>query len=551
MAATITVAQYLLKRLKSLGVDHLFGIPGDYILPLFETMAGSGVEHVAACNELNAGYAADGYARLRGLGAVAVTYGPGSLSLVNATAGALAESVPLLVISGGPVCEAYRTMPPMHHLLPGRFDASLKVYEQVTAHANRLDDPERATADIDEALALCLELQKPVYLEIPQDVQQHRCAPPAPRDFRRGMASDPAALAGAVEYLRSRITAGKRSVLLPGHEIERARIEQAVAALVDKTGLPFASMFVGKPAYLEQHPNCVGAYQGAGSLEQVREFVEGADTVVFLGCVPSDFNLGGFTAKLDERQTVLALDNEVTAAGRRFERVALSDLVSGLHAALPAGSGRSAGAPLHGFSHRTNAEYVPEADRPMTNRRLYDRIAKFLRPGDIVLADAGCAINGTQMQLPDDTRYIAACYWASIGMAFGATFGACIAAAPGRRIIALEGDGSFQMTAQELSSMVRYGKHPIVVVVNNQGYTAERLIHDGPFNDIAAWQYHLLPVPFGGVTGEDVHTEGDLERALERAEQHAGPGPLVIEVHVDPFDASEAFRLMSIALRSR
>ena len=547
----MTVAEYLLERLKSLGVDHLFGIPGDYILPLFESIGGSGVAHVAACNELNAGYAADGYARLRGLGAIAVTYGPGSLSAVNAAAGALAESVPLLFVSGGPVCAAYKTMPPMHHLLPGRFDASLRVYEQVTAHARRLDDPERATADIDEALALCLSLQKPVYLEIPQDVQLHRCAPPAPREFRRGIASDPEALARAVEYLEDRITSGKRTVLLLGHEIERARIESEVAALVEESGLPFASMFIGKAGYLEQHPNCVGAYQGAGSIAAVREFVEGADTVVYLGCVPSDFNLGGFTAKLDARQTVRVLDNRVVAADRAFDAVALGDLVRGLRAALPAGCARVDGAPVHGFSHLTRADYRPQPDTPMTNRRLFDRIARFLRPGDIVLADAGCAINGTQMQLPDNTRYVASCYWASIGMAFGATLGTCLAAAPGQRVIALEGDGSFQMTAQELSSMVRYGLSPIVVVANNKGYTAERLIHDGPFNDIPEWKYHLLPVAFGGVEGEDVHTEGELERALERAEGHAGPGPLVIEVHLDPFDASEAFLLMSVALRSR
>jgi indolepyruvate decarboxylase len=548
---TATVSDYLLQRLRSLGVDHVFGIPGDYILPFFQRIASNGVTHVAACNELNAGYAADGYARLRGLGAVAVTYGPGSLSVVNAAAGALAESVPVLFISGGPSLDAYRTMPAMHHLLPGNFDASLRIFEQVTAHARRLDDPERATAEIDQALSVCLSQQKPVYLEIPQDVQTFPSDPPEQREFRRGIHSDPDEVARAVTFLAGRISAGRRTVILPGHEIHRARIENAVTELIEKAALPFASMFIGKADFLEQHPNCIGAYQGAGSPAEVRQFVESADTVVFLGCVPSDFNLGGFTAQLSEGQIVRVLDNQVAAGKQLFDRVSIGDLVNGLLAALPSGAGKAAGAPVQAFLHTARNRYEPDPDQPISNRRFYDRIAHFLQAGDIVLADAGCAINSTHMQLPANTQFIASCYWASIGMAFGATLGACMAAKPGQRIIALEGDGSFQMTAQELSSMVRYDKTPIVFVVNNLGYTAERLIHDGDFNDIAQWKYHLLPVAFGGIKGEDVWTEGDLETALEIARGHQGPGPLVVEVHLDPWDASEAFRLMSEALRSR
>ena len=548
---TVTVSTYLLRRLKSLGVDHVFGIPGDYILPFFESMVHSDVAHVATCNELNAGYAADGYARLRGLSAVAVTYGPGSFSVINAAAGALAESVPMLIISGGPALEAYRTMPAMHHLLPKKFDASLKIFEQVTVHAVLLNDPEQATMEIDRALSLCLSQHKPVYLEIPQDVQNRPCEEPEERTFRHGIDSDKHEVAGAVGFLARRITKGRRTVILPGHEIQRARIEQAVTRLIEKTGLPAASMFVGKADFLEQHPNCIGAYQGAGSAEEVRQFVEGADTVLFLGCVPSDFNLGGFTAGLNDKQCVHVLNNQVISGKQVFDRVSIADLVNGLLAALPADAGNTEDAPRQLFSHKAQNQYTAQPDEPISNQRFYDRIAHFLRAGDIVLTDAGCSINATQLQLPANTKYIASCYWASIGMAFGAALGACFAANPGQRVIVLEGDGSIQMTAQELSSMVRYGQACIIFVVNNKGYTAERLIHDGPFNDIAQWQYHQLPVAYGGTKGEDVHTEGDLEKALDRAAQHTGPGPLVVEVHIDPWDAPMAFRLMSEALRSR
>jgi len=414
-----------------------------------------------------------------------------------------------------------------------------------------LDDPGRATIEIDRGLSACLSLQKPVYLEIPQNVQSYLCALPAERIFRRAIDSDEKELARAVEFLADRIIEGQRTVILAGHEIHRARIEEAVIQLVEKAGLPVASMFVGKADFLEQHPNCIGAYQGAGSAEEVRQFVESADTVIFLGCIPSDFNLGGFTAKLSEKQTVLVLDNQVVQGKQVFGQVSIADLVNGLRAALPADAGKTADAPVQVFSHTRQNPYVARSGQLMSNQRFYDRMAHFLRPDDIVLADAGCAINATHLQLPENTRYIASCYWASIGMAFGATLGACFAAKPGQRVIALEGDGSIQMTAQELSSMVRYDKAPIIFVVNNKGYTAERLIHDGPFNEIAQWQYHQLPLAYGGTKGEDVHTEGDLENALARAAEHRGPGPLVVEVHIDPWDASEAFRLMSEALRSR
>jgi indolepyruvate decarboxylase len=321
-----------------------------------------------------------------------------------------------------------------------------------------------------------------------------------------------------------------------------------VLELLDKTGLPAASMFIGKADFLEQHPQCLGAYQGAGSLSQVSEYVEGADTVIFLGVVLSDFNLGGFTAKLSEDQVVVALDQNVTSSTASYSDVPLTALLNALVEALPSGDVDTA-APLQMFSHKTALPYEPEPDAAMTNKRFYDRMAHFIQSGDIVAADAGCAINSTHLQLPQGATYLASCYWASIGMGFGAALGACFARQPGQRVIALEGDGSFQMTAQELSTMSRYDCPAIVFVVNNKGYTAERLIHDGPFNDIAQWRYHQLPAAFGG-TGMEVHTEGDLEEALNQASGHKGPGPMIIEVHVDPWDASEAFTLMSETLRS-
>jgi len=541
------IAEYLLRRLHALGVEHVFGIPGDFILPFFQAMAASDVTHVAACNELNAGYAADGYARLRGLGAVAVTYGPGSFSVVNAVAGAFAESIPLVVISGGPDSRHYRERTPLHHVLPDRYESSVAIFEQVTVFSAALTVAEEAAATIDRALALCLARRKPIFLELPADVQTHRVAPPRPLPAREP-AGDARATAAVVARLRERLHRSEQAVLLPGHEIQSWGLSEKLVALVQASGIPAASLLIGKATYLEGSPHCLGAYMGAGCPAPVRRYVESADTVVFLGAVPCDFNLGAFTAELHEEQCVTLWENKAWFGAELVEGVPLSAVVEALLADPPRPA-RPARPPVQAFLHRRGQTHRADAQAAITNGRFYERIAHFLRPGDVVAADAGCAVNALHIEMPADSVFLASLYWASIGAGFAASLGAAFAAGDKRRVVALEGDGSFQMTAQELSSLIRYDKRVIVFVVNNRGYTAERLIHEGAFNDIADWRYHALPAAFGGRPGMLVRTEGELEEALAAAEAHRGPGPLLIEVSMDPMDASEAFRLMSEGLR--
>jgi len=538
----MNISEYLLQRLKSRGVDHVFGIPGDYVLRFFAALDKSEVTHIAACNELNAGYAADGYARLTGLGAVAVTYGPGSLSLVNAVAGAYAERVPVVVICGGPRMEAYRSEPYQHHLLPDNLAASLNIFKEITVAARVLDDPDRAPEDIDELLALAIAESRPVYLEIPMDLQETDCV--APGDWPEVATGDASATAAAVARVADRISAAKTCVLMIGHEISANGLEETVLDLINKTGLPVASLYSGKPDFLEQHARCIGIYQGLGSQAEVRDFVENADAVIWLGAVPSDFNLGGMPDRLTDAQTICIFDGRVSLVGKTFSGVPVADFVTALLAALPADCGSGIQAPLHGFAHRASRKYRPVAGELLSNERFYDRLAHFIKGGDIVFADGGPSLSLAYVQFPVGARYVASAYWSAIGAGFGFATGACFATKPGERIIAVEGDGSFQMTAQELATLIRYGRTCIIFVVNNRGYTVERIIHDGPFNDISDWQYHRLPEVFGGQPGIEVRTEGDLESALERADAHAGPGPLLIEVHLDAWDVPEPFKQM-------
>jgi len=546
---TLNISEYLLARLHAHGVEHVFGIPGDYVLSFFDALSTSPVEHVSACNELNAGYAADGYARLRGLGAVAVTYGVGSLGLASAVAGAYAERVPVVVICGGPRRDAARSGLYLHHVLPKRPEASLKVFEQITAAAARLEDPAHAPAEIDALLGRCLAERRPVYLEIPVDLQTAACAEPGPWPGSVAEQGDPATAATAVQAIVHELLGARHCVALVGHEIRSAGLEDALLDLVDRTGLPVGSLFSGKPEFLEQHPRCIGLYQGLGSLEEVADFVEGADVVVWLGAVPSDFNVGGMPERLARTTQIRAFDDRVQLPGQAFEGVRLEHVLDGLRERLPAGHWSGLDAPRHGFAHRASEPYSAVSGRQLTNKRLYDRLAHFIRPGDIVCGDGGPGVNLAYLQFPRDSRCLGSGYWAAIGSGFGFALGACFARAPGQRVVAVVGDGAFQMTAQELSTMVRYGEPAIVILVNNAGYTVERLIHDGPFNDIPGWRYHALPSAFGGVAGLEVRTEDELDQALASADAHRGPGPLLIEVHLDPFDVPEAFKRIGARLR--
>ena len=537
----MNLSAYLLDRLKAHGVDHVFGIPGDYVLSFFDTLVASAVEHVAACNELNAGYAADGYARLKGLGAVAVTYGPGSFSVVNAVAGAYAERVPVVVICGGPRRAAYAEQPPLHHMLPGNYGASQRLFADITVGARLLDDPGRATADIDELLARAVAERRPVYFEIPVDMQPVEVEPRAshvPRSEAAPEAIDTDFVAAVV----ARVADAERCVALVGHEVRAAGLENEVLALIDRTGLPVASVFSGKAEFLEQHPRCIGNYLGIGSPPDVRRFVEGADVVLWLGAVPSDFNQGASPDAPTGAQSVIVYDGCVTNAGDTATRVSLARMIGELQDALPEGRWSSLATPVQEFAHKRTEPYQPVPDQPLSNHRLYHRMTHFIRDGDVVLADGGSMVNLAYAQFPARTRLLMSSYWASIGTGLGFTLGACFAAEPEQRVLAMLGDGSFQMTAQELATLIRYGRNCVLIVINNRGYTLERVIHDGPYNDIADWQYHRLPEAFGGAPGLEVRTEGDLETALAAADAHTGPGPLLIEVHLDAWDVPESFR---------
>ncbi len=541
LSVEITVAEYLLIRLKQIGVDHLFGVPGDFVLGFFNQVLNSEVSYVGTCNELNAAYAADGYARIRGIGAFATTFGVGELSAINGVAGAYAERVPVVAITGAPATINFRTRPLLHHTL-GDYQIPLKMYEKITVASTQLSSGETAPDEIDRVLSACLYYQQPVYISLPADVVTMKCNRPDAFVFPVHAPSDPDALAEAIHEALAMLHKSKQPVVIGGVELIRFKLQKEFAGLLDKTGYPYVTMMLGKTVLSEQHPQFIGLFEGDRSRDYVRERVESADCILQLGELMTDFNTGGFTTRLDELKTISANIRTVKIKHHYFENVYLRDFILGLTAKLT----RRDVATLKiqravdGCVHRHTQPYRPNAPQALTIKRFFDRMSHFVKKDSIVIAETGVSLfSAAEMLMPEGATFIGQTFYGSIGYTVGATLGVGMAA-PERRVVLFVGDGAFQVTCQDLSTMIRYGLKPIIFLLNNDGYTIERVIVDRTYNDIQPWRYHKLVEVFGGGLGLDVHTEGDLEDALGKAV--TAEDLVFIEIHTGRLDCPEALR---------
>ena len=537
----ITVAEYLLLRLKEIGVDHLFGVPGDFVLGFLNQVLKSDLKYVGTCNELNAAYAADGYARLRGIGAFASTFGVGELSALNGVAGAFAERVPVVVITGSPSMKNFKTRPLLHHTL-GDFRIPLLMYEKITAASTQLASGEMAPAEIDRVLSECLSSQRPVYISLPSDVVTMKCARPNAFIFPVLAPSDPDSLAEAVQEAFGMLRDAKKPVVIGDVELIRFKLQKEFGVFLDKTGFPFTTRMLGKTVLSEHHPQFIGLFEGDRSRDYVRNRVESADCVLQLGTLMTDFNTGGFSASLDDSKTINANIRTVKIKHHFYDNVNLPDFILGLSEKLshrdPADLDIQSAA--GGFLHRHTEPYQPEASKPITIKRFFDRMSHFLEKNSIVIAETGVALfSAAEMLMPEGATFLGQTFYGSIGYTVGATLGASLAAQD-RPTVLFVGDGAFQVTCQDLSTMIRNGLKPLIFLINNDGYTIERVIVDRSYNDLQPWHYHKLVEVFGGGVGLDVRTEGELEEALGKAAQ--SNRLVFIEIHTGRMDCPESLR---------
>jgi TPP-dependent 2-oxoacid decarboxylase len=537
----ITVGGYLLARLKQIGVDHLFGVPGDFVLGFLNQVLKSDVTYVGTCNELNAAYAADGYARIRGIGAFASTYGVGELSALNGVAGAYAERVPVVVITGSPATVNFRTRPLLHHTL-GDYQIPLRMYERITVASAQLVPDETAAAEIDRVLSACMSRQQPVYLSLPADVVTMKCGRPGAFPFPAPARSDPDALGEAIQETLEMLSKSRKPVVIGDVELIRFKLQKEFAGLLEKTGFPYTTMMLGKTVLSERHPQFIGLFEGDRSRDYVRNRVEAADCILQLGALLTDLNTGGFTTNLDDSKTVSANIGAVKIKHHYYEHVHLRDFILGLTEKLsrrdPATLDIKCAA--EGCVHRPTVPYQADAPKPLTVKRFFDRMTRFIQPDAIVVAETGVALfSAAEMLMPEGATFVGQAFYGSIGYTVGATLGAGMAA-PNRQVVLFVGDGSFQVTCQDLSTMIRNGLKPVVFLINNDGYTIERVIVDRPYNDLQPWQYHRLVDVFGGGLGLDVRTEGELEGALGKAAK--ADGLVFIEIHTGRLDCPESLR---------
>jgi indolepyruvate decarboxylase len=538
-----TIGNYLLKRLFEAGVKHIFGVPGDYILGFYDQMVKSPIQHIGTTREDTAAFAADGYARCRGMGALAVTYGVGALNTVNAVAGAYAESSPVVVISGAPGIVEQKEDPLIHHRF-GPFNFQREIFERITCATAVLDDPVIAFRQIDRSIAAAQRFCKPVYIEIPRDVVRAQ-GYPMPAQTVEDSVSDPISLAEAIAETTEMLGNSISPMILAGVELHRRGLQKKLVELVEHSGLPVAATLTGKSVIAERHPAYLGIYEGAMSSENARYMVEQSDLLLMLGVTLNDVDTGIYTARLDPQHMIRAALGEVMISSHRYPRIMLADFVKAM-----ASSVKSRKEIFSAAAQGQEASGFPEINRPMTITRLIGRLNQLLSSDMIVVSDVGdCLFAAIDLRVHEQSEFLASAFYTSMGFAVPAALGAQIAQ-PDHRALILVGDGAFQMTGTELSTHARLGLAPIVVVFNNAGYSTERAILEGPFNDISSWRFDRLSEVFGPMEGFDAPTEDSFEAAFNKALSNRAM-PSIINVHISADDSSSAMKRLAEHLKAR
>jgi indolepyruvate decarboxylase len=530
--ATMPLGQFLFEYLYRRGLRHSFGVPGDFALPTFSWLEKSKIQNITMTHEPSAGFAADAYSRINGIGLVCVTYCVGGLNVLNAIAGAYAEKSPVVVVSGAPGRKDREKDPLLHHKVK-TFETQRRVYDEVTVASAVLLDEQRAASEVARCVEACLRHKRPVYIEVPHDMVDREVpivniSPPVCEQ------SDPHTLSAATEETLALIRAAKKPVILAGVELARYRTAGLVLRMAERMNIPIAADLLSKSAIPENHPLYIGVYGGAmSSDEYVRHYVESADLVLMLGTFITDMSMGFYTAKLGRHQTVLATTERVSVRYHRYESIQFRDFLEVL-----------AGAKItrKDFKH-------PNPDRLPVKLTQSER-SELLRMADVfrilslhlderccVVADIGDAIFGAVgIRSARQAQFIAPAYYMSMGFAVPAGIGVALAAKKLRPYV-LVGDGAFQMTGVEVSTAVRLGLNPVIIVLNNDGYGTMRQIREGSFNQITQWNYAKICELVQGGRSTTVSTKGEFDKALTTAQK--SNELCVIEVRVPRGEVSD------------
>ena len=532
---TVSVAEYLGARLLQAGVTDLFGVPGDFNLDLLDGLATvEGLAWVGSPNELGAGYAADAYARVRGLAVLVTTYGVGELSAINALAGAAAEDAPLLHVVGSPRRAAVEAGALVHHTLAdGEFGHFSRAAAELTVVTETLT-LERAAEQIDTVVLAATTHRRPAYLSVPQDLALARIDA-GPLEHRLTAASDPAALHAFETRVTELLVDAQRPVLVVGQLVPRFGLGADLADLAARAGVAVVTQLSARGVLDPEHPSFAGDHAGTMLDNGTAELVAAADVVVHVGTLLTSELTGFGSHRRPGVDTPFLAATEAGFGATATGRVLLPDALAALDRALAVRRG-----PRFVRADRpVAATPVHAPDAPLTQAATWDLLAAALPEHTALLADTGTAYWGAAgMPLPADTVFGGQPVWSSIGYALPAVLGQGLADRTRRPVLVI-GDGAAQMTVQELSTIAAAGLAPVVLLLDNRGYTIERALQSprASYNDVAAWDWCALVPALTGDRGRavSVRTAGELSAALAAA--FADTTHLVfVQAHLDADD---------------
>lgn len=524
---TPTVAEYVLTRLAQLGIDKVFGIPGDYAFSIDDAVEQiPSLEWVVCANELNAAYAADGYARIRGAAILTTTYGVGELSAINGVMGSLTHRVPVFHLVGMPSERLQVQNLITHHNLGDTNYSRFVPISSTAAGVSAILTPTNCVEELERVIREALRLSKPAYIAI-SELSGYSPLVGTPvtgkplAEIKRQQ-SVPQELENAIGSILARLEKAKNPVAIVTALTARYGLRDQLHELLSKINLPAAIAPAEKGSLDESIPQFIGLYHGdLSNPASVKQVIESADLVLDIGgIILSELNAGLFTDNLDRSRMISIRDNHVQIDTKVFVNTAIDDVLAGLLAKVTTRAQAVVS---------EKVDLLPVLDSgndKLSSANFYPRLQRCLKAGDTMVIETGtCMMHLNPMVLPEGVGAEGQGLWGSIGWATPATLGVCLAKKSGRTWM-VTGDGSHQLTLNEIGVMGRYGIKPVIFVINNDIYGVEDFFSERGhvYDDIARLNYHLLPEAFGckGWLTAKVETVAELEDILGKIEKHDG-----------------------------
>lgn len=506
----MNTADYIVKKLEELGVNEFFGVPGDYNFNiLYSIQNNPHTEWIGCTNELNAGYAADGYARIRGYGALVTTYGVGELSAANAIAGSNAEIIPVVHIVGIPNSKCIENKALVHHNMQNvNYNAFIDAYRSITATVTLLNR-DNAKFEIDRVFRTLVKEKRPVYIAVPADVATLEISD---RYVSNDWMSNKETLETAVEMIAEKINNSQKPIIIGDSLIKRFDALIEYKEFVTKSNIPVTNFLMGTNLINMDYENYLGGYFGNLRNPIVEKYVDESDCIISVGAIYSDLNAFGNKLPRDINNDIAIYGTYAYVDGKRYDDIKMSDVLDAVTKKIESKNVKT---------DKPNIGYKPQTSdkEKLTTDYIYTRLQEFFKENDIVIAETGTVPFGICLiKYPNNVNIQSQMLWGSIGWATPAAFGASVAK-PQSRVILLTGDGAHQMTALEIGNMLRYGKKPVVIVINNDGYMIERALSEDPtnkFNDIVKMNYAKFARTFDGdIWATKVENSEDFDKALK------------------------------------